>query len=560
MGQLHDSLRRARAQGFTEHEFHAWVTSAERTGRRALAGASSVEIVALLDVDPGRGEETLSDLAMQSTPCRAVLGREGSGWRRVDAPPENALTQCTRLPELLSGFSSLPGTSRWLLWLTEPVRLDRHAVASIAEAAAMAPQARIIYADDDERVDRSHRVPRFKPAWDRERIMELDYVGPVIALHATFVDALERGGATVAAARWSLLIEASWQWPEDAVVHLPRLVSHRGLVAADPPASLGDVAEALDAAAAHRGTCVYINRQNTQLHYESLAPGDIASIVIPTRDRLPLLRRCVESLVARTPSPRFELVIVDNGTTDISARSYIASLADRLNAKVIDGAGPFNFARLCNLGVGASSGAIVVLLNNDTHVLDGGWLDELTAVARRPDVGAVGPLLQYDDGVIQAAGVFLGVNRTSTNILAGYKPDNPHVAEWCTTRRRVSAVVGACLAVERRKYLSVGGMNEIFAVSHNELDLCLRLEAAGYSNVFTPFARVVHTEGGTRGYELTDDELQRRRIEEAHFRKMWARVLNYPDPAHNPNLARQGDPFRLQPRAQPPARGGWRAS
>ena len=205
----------------------------------------------------------------------------------------------------------------------------------------------------------------------------------------------------------------------------------------------------------------------------------------------------------------------------------------------------------------AAKGRVVVLLNNDTVVTDG-WLDELVALAVQPGVGAVGPLLVYPDGRLQSAGVLVGVNRTATSALAGFDPDDPAAVDWCSSRRRVSAVLGACIAIERERYLQAGGMDERLAVSHNEVDLGLRLDADGLANLFTPFARVVHDEGATRGFEVTREERARLDAEEHAFRERWARALASCDPAYHPALARTGAPFALGevPQVLAP-RAGW---
>ena len=365
-----------------------------------------------------------------------------------------------------------------------------------------------------------------------------------------------RGRRATAGDAWRCLIALRARVAASDFLHLPRVLVHR-LTAADeaPEAGLDDAGEDILAAVARDGDCATLvaGGSRPRLRFAAPPPGRVVSIVIPTRDRVALLRRCVESIAALTPRDRYELLIVDNDSSEPATRAYLADV----DARVIPAPGAFNFARLCNLGATAARGDVVVLLNNDTVVVDAGWLDELASLALRQSVGAVGPLLLYENGRVQSAGVFLGVNRTSSNVLAGYEADSAHARAWCAARRRVSAVSGACLAVAAAKFKAVGGFDEAFAVSHNELDLCLRLEAAGFATIFTPHARLVHVEGGTRGYELTPDERRRLGREEAIFSARWAARLAQPDPAHNPNLATIGDPFALAPAGLPLPRSGW---
>jgi GT2 family glycosyltransferase len=152
----------------------------------------------------------------------------------------------------------------------------------------------------------------------------------------------------------------------------------------------------------------------------------------------------------------------------------------------------------------------------------------------------------------------VGVNRTATSAFAGFAPDDPAAVAWAQSRRRVSAVMGACLAVERRKFTAVGGFDERFAVSHNEVDLCLRLERAGFANVVTPHSRVLHVEGASRGFEVEPAERARLAEEEQLFRERWKERIAATDPAHHPWLAREGNPFAFASgRIDAPPRLGW---
>jgi GT2 family glycosyltransferase len=283
------------------------------------------------------------------------------------------------------------------------------------------------------------------------------------------------------------------------------------------------------------------------------------SIVIPTRDRPDLLRRCIDSVLQGGSPGDVELVVVDNGSKDPHLLDLLRSFQQRAIVRTIARDIPFNFPLLCNAGVEAARGRVIILLNNDAEVR-AGWLDELVPLATRTDVGAVGPLVLYPDGRIQSAGVLVGVNRTATSALEGFDPRTRAAQDWCASRRRVSAVLGACMAIEREKYLRHGGLDAAFAVSHNEVDFCLRLEASGLANVFTPFARVVHVEGATRGFEVTATERARLEVEERQFLARWGVLLDAVDPAHHAAFARSGNPFLLAPAPLSlPTRAGWRS-
>ena len=552
-GELGAVWQRARPQSPSPSDYRAW-----RAAQPPCAPVdASIRVVLLVDAGAAPFAACLPDLVAHDPAVLGMLERDGPGAWRVPGRPE---TQ--PLSHWLTQWGCGSGEAAWLMWIVRPTRLEPDALRALV-SGAQEGGALVVYADHD-RVDDDDRPARpcFAPAFDRERLLEQSYMGPVLLVHASLAAQLDAAGACGGAAAWRFLLEAQRKHPDDVFVHVPRVVAH-----VPPDERLEDVqgeraavADVVLAVARDRGAGVdAAPEREPWLRYE--LPGDTvqASVVVPTRDGCKLLRRCLESLIERTAGVRYELVVVDNGSTDPAVADLLERVRPRVALTVVRRDEPFNFPRLCNAGVAAASGRVVVLLNNDTEILHGDWLGELTALAGRPDVGAVGPLLLYPDGTIQSAGVLLGVNRTSSNALAAFPPGDLLAKAWCSARRRVSAVMGACLAVERRKYLDAGGLDEAFSVSHNELDFCLRLEAGGAANVFTPFARVRHDEGGTRGFEVTPEERRRLDREERLFRDRWGAILQRTDPAHHPALRREGNAFAL---ASGPADGaprcGWR--
>ena len=200
-------------------------------------------------------------------------------------------------------------------------------------------------------------------------------------------------------------------------------------------------------------------------------------------------------------------------------------------------------------------------LNNDTEIISPNWLTELCSLAVRKECGAVGPLLLHADGTIQHAGILMGLNGMADRPLVNVRPDHPKALDWCSTRRVVGGVLGACLAIERDKYQEVGGMDPRYAVSHNEVDLCLRLACAGYVSVFTPHVRLIHLESGTRGYDLTPSQRAKLTEESDRFSGQWGLRSKACDPAYHPNFKHNGNPFALAPDAPPCVpRTGWDAA
>lgn len=560
-GQLRDVLARNRSRGVTDREYQRWCD--RRLGNRVPADTDAIDRV-LVVIDCG-DQSTNADVIAANLPLHAVLGpvfsrMDAGGWARKSNGAETPGT--ATFDEALAELSSRNG---WLIWVTAPCTLDPAFGRELCAAAGAWPDAQLAYIDEDRLDAAGGRVdPRFKPAWDREQILERNYLGPVIAIRARAVDAHTFAVAPGAPALWAFLIRKSWEWEPRKVLHIPCVLVHRlDFVAGrnSDRAIEAIVAPALAEALEQRNerAVIEVAEETSRIRYAPLPAGQRVSIVIPTRDRADLLMHCVDTIIERTHRPDFELVLVDNGSVQAAAREYLTRISATVPTIIVDDPAPFNFARLCNRGVASATGEIVVLLNNDAWMIDDNWLDELSALARRPGTGAVGPLVVYGDGMLQSAGIFVGVNRIATSALAGFEPDSPAAQRWCRSRRRVSAVLGACLAVERRKYLAIHGMDERYAVSLNEIDFCLRLEQLGLANVFTPHVRVAHVEGATRGHDLLPQDRRRLALEEKYFRVDWPGLFAAADPAHNPNLCRAGNPFDIDfSVARCPARNGWR--
>ena len=258
-----------------------------------------------------------------------------------------------------------------------------------------------------------------------------------------------------------------------------------------------------------------------------------ATIIVPTRDRVELLRRLGASLFAKNPEG-FDLIVVDNGSEDVAALAYLAELDARPDTRVLRRPGPFNFSILVNAGVEAATGEVVVLLNNDCEIVEADWLARLVAWASMPGVGAVGAKLLYADGTLQHAGVALGLGGEAGHRDRKLSRDHAGNLGRLTVPHEVAAVTAACLAVRREAYRSIGGFDEALPVAFNDIDFCLRLRACGSINILDPGAVVVHAESASRG---RDDGPRRARFlrEAAAFRQRWQDVL-LDDPYFHPML------------------------
>ncbi|MBK8834411.1 MAG: glycosyltransferase family 2 protein [Anaerolineae bacterium] len=371
------------------------------------------------------------------------------------------------------------------------------------------PDTDIVYFDQDKvsADGRVHSDPWFKPhTWAPEHLLSGNPL-----MHAVVRTRLLRdvGGfdpATDGAQDWDLMLRLT-ECPA-RVAHIPRVLYHWRQLPGSVAMNLGAKPWVIDlqpsVVAAH------LRRQGLgEVQYELLAPGLFrfawpvsgrrVSIIIPSRDKSALLARCLESLVQRTQYPDFEIIVVDTGSVEPATRGVYAIWRDKVSI-VTDDIQPFNYSRACNIGARAATGNLLLFLNNDTEVLEPGWLEEMTRWAERPGAGAVGAKLLYPNGTIQHAGVIVGMGHLFSGAREMYAGSYFGSVNWY---RPLSAVTGACMLVPRAAFEQVGGFDEGFAIAFGDVDLCLRLRAAGFSVMYTPYARLRHHEGATRANAIT---------------------------------------------------------
>ena len=260
-----------------------------------------------------------------------------------------------------------------------------------------------------------------------------------------------------------------------------------------------------------------------------------ATIVIPTRDRVDLLRNCVESLTKSGGRRDWEAVVVDNGSKDPATLEYLRRISREPRIRVLDRQGPFNFSALCNAGAAAAFAPVLVFLNNDVEALAPDWLDLLLGWTSQPSVGAVGAKLVYPDGRLQHGGVVIGVDGHASHFERFGKPDEPGLFGRLGVPHEVSAVTGACLAVEKAKFDAVGGFDAVnLPVEYSDVDFCLRLAERGWTALVEPAALLVHREAATR--RVWRSQEQRYADQVAYFKKRWRERLR-DDPYFHPALS-----------------------
>ena len=383
--------------------------------------------------------------------------------------------------------------------------------AAAAYRAAMTCDAlSLLYADDDQ-LDRWGRRtdPHFKPDWNGELFRHFDYLTGSCILRGK-QESLRFASDT---ADWAArLVEHATQAGD--VRHVRRVLHHRHLrapapVAVQPAALSGDMPS--------------------------------VTIIIPTRNRVDLLRTCLEG-VASTAYPRLDVIVIDNGSDDRETLDYLAAL-ETSHIRVMRHPGPFNYSTINNRAARDAQGQLLCLLNNDIEVTSPDWLAIMAMQAIRDDVGAVGAQLLYPDGRIQHAGVIIGVGNAAGHAHRFVQPEEEGYFRRHRLPQFASAVTGACLVVDRERFLAVGGLDERnFAVAYNDVDLCLRLNQRGWQSLYEPRAVLIHHESVSRGLDLDPVGAARYAGELAALKRIW-KTDEIVDPFHHPHLSRAAEQF-----------------
>lgn len=452
---------RARAQmapllGTSPRAYRLWLRQGGGAVPRVPIPAGAPDILALV-AEGGGLRDTLASLAREAVQARVVLRQSVPEW--------------TGLAE---GGADC---SLWLLPLRAGDILAPGAGALYRAAAQVASRhTRVLYADDDLCDAHGHRAcPHFKPDWNEELFAHHDFLTGASLLRAEAQDLTD-----LPARDWmpALTHRVRAAQGSAAPVHLRHILHHRRT---RPVPSRPKNASALLKAPEGGWPCV--------------------SVIVPTRNRVDLLRTCLEGLAVVEYSGPLEVLVIDNGSDDPATLDYLSGL-DPAFARVLTHPGPFNFAEMNNRALAEAQGDLVCFLNNDIEMRDPHWLAVMARQALRPEVGAVGARLLYPDGRIQHAGVVIGIGGGAAH---GHRLLDPNETGYFARHalpQFVSAVTAACLVVRRDKVLAVGGFDAAnFAVAFNDVDLCLKLNAQGWQSFYEPRATLVHHESVSRGLD-----------------------------------------------------------
>ncbi len=394
----------------------------------------------------------------------------------------------------------------------------------------------LIYTDEDKLEADGRRVePFFKPDWSPDLLRSMNYITHLSVFRRALV--AEIGGfrhGFEGSQDYDLLLRLTDR--TQRIAHIPKVLYHWRKIPGSAAASTAAKPYAYQAG--RKALEDSLKRRGWEGDVEVLRPGSytvryrvrgtpLVSIIIPTRDRWSLLQPCLRSIAEKTTYPRYEIIILDNDSTEPETLRGLNAVKGECRVCLFPGS--FNFSAINNFGAAQARGEYIVFLNNDTQVVEPDWLGAMLESAQRADVGAVGARLHYPDGRIQHAGVVLGIGGVADHAFRGLPGDAYSYFGLATVVRNVSAVTAACMMMRRRTFEEMNGFDERLGVALNDVDLCLRLRRRGYLIVYTPRAHLFHHESGTRGrlHPPEDEEL---------VWQVWGDVIRNGDPYYNVNL------------------------
>lgn len=437
------------------------------------------------------------------------------------------------------------------------------ALYEVASALRDHPDAAFIYSDEDKIDEHNKRHnPFFKPDWSPDYLRSLMYTGHLSVYRKKIVE-------TVGAFRtgfegsqdYDLALRVSERVAPEHIVHIPKVLYHWRTAVGSTASGVG-VKSYADRNAV-KALREHVQRMNLgAIVHKEFAPGryrvqyelkqhPLVSIIIPFRDKVEMLRQCVEGIRKTTDYPSIELLLVNNQSVEEETLSYLADVQQWDAVRVLSYDKPFNYSAINNEAVHQAKGEYVLLLNNDTKPINVEWLSVMMEHAQRPEVGAVGAKLLYPNDTIQHAGVVLGIGGIAGHAFKYLPADSDGYFGQLKVVRNCSAVTGACLLTKKILFQQVGGLDEnALRVAFNDIDYCLKVRKAGYLVVYTPYAELYHFESATRGHDeqlKQHDPAVKERLsnEQKTMRERWFEHYLKNDPYYNPNLTRISEDYGL---------------
>ena len=451
-------------------------------------------------------------------------------------------------------------TGQFVAFLDHDDELAPFALYEVVRLLNENPELDYIYSDEDKIDEKGQRRdPFFKPDWSPDMFLSCNYLCHLSVIRKSVVD--DVGGFRTeydGSQDYDLFLRVTERIQEGLIAHIPKILYHWRMIP-ESAALSGEVKSyaylaaknALKDAMRRRGIGIeevsegFCKGVDYRIKYK-IRDNPKVSIIIPTKDNVNILKRCIESILNTTEYKNYNIIIIDNKSVERQTFEYYRHLTDIPKIKILKFDNEFNFSAINNYAISTIDSEYILLLNNDIEILTSEWMSCMLEHAQRKEVGAVGAKLLYPDRTIQHAGAILGIGGVAGHSHKYFPAFNPGYFCRIQMVQNLSAVTAACMMTKKSVFEEVGGFDEKnLAIAFNDVDYCLKLRRKDYLIVYTPYAELYHHESLSRGYEDTPEKQQRFMREVAYMREKWGNVLDN-DPYYNPNLTRDREDFSIR--------------
>jgi glycosyltransferase involved in cell wall biosynthesis len=459
-----------------------------------------------------------------------------------------------------SNEALLLATGDFIGFLDHDDKLAPFALYEVVKLLNDKPELDFIYSDEDKIDEKGRRKdPFFKPDWSPDMFLSCSYLCHLSVIRKSLVDKV--GGFEEGydgSQDYDLFLRVLELVDEKNIAHIPKILYHWRTISTSTASSVE--AKPYAYISAKKALQYAMRRRSIEIEdvVDGLWTGSYrikykikeepkVSVIIPTKDKIDVLKRCIDSILKKTTYQDYEIVIVDNNSHERRTFEYYETFKDNLKIKLLYYKKPFNLSAISNYAVSKVDTDCILLLSNEIEVISGEWLKSMLEYAQRKEVGAVGAKLLFSNGKIQHCGIIIGLgfHRVAANPYYQY-PDHNGYSGTVNEIRNYSAVTTACMMLRKEVFEEVGGFDESLSIAFRDVDLCMKIREKGYLIVYTPYAKLYHHGSLSRGYEDNPEDQASFLKEVEYVREKWGHVIDKGDPYYNPNLTLQKGDFSIR--------------
>jgi glycosyltransferase involved in cell wall biosynthesis len=449
-------------------------------------------------------------------------------------------------------------TGEWVALLDHDDELHEHALYHVVKSLNDKPKTELVYSDEDKIDQSGNRIhPHFKSDWNLDLLYSQNYVSHLGVYKTEIINKI--GGFRLdyeGSQDYDLLLRYSREIDHANIVHIPKVLYHWRMVEGSTALASGEKSYTTDAGikaleehfeALGKSVKVEMGKHDNiyKVNWD-IIEEPLVSLIIPTYNGYEITKQAIDSILDKSTYQNFEILLVDNNSNDKAALDYFEEIGQHEKIRVLRYPYPFNYSAINNFAAKQAKGEIIGLINNDVEVINPEWLTEMVSHAQREDIGCVGAMLYFHNDTIQHAGVICGLGGVAGHSHKHFPRGHSGYFRRLELVQNLSAVTAACLLVRKSVFEQVSGLNEEdLTVAFNDVDFCLKVQAAGYRNLWTPYAELYHYESISRGAEDNPEKVARFNKEAGYMKDTWA-TDKKSDPYYSPNLSLDREDFSLR--------------